>query len=69
MPDHTNSQHPLAHSIDGACKRANCGRSYLYGEISAGRLRAKKMGRRTIILDGDLRDWLTQLPSFNEAAA
>ena len=69
MPDKSDASRPLAHSIDGACEEADCGRSYMYGEISAGRLPAKKMGRRTIILDEDLRDWLKRLPSFNQAAA
>ena len=69
MPEKSDASRPLAHSIDGACEEADCGRSYLYGQISAGRLRAKKMGRRTIILDEDLRDFLMRLPDYNEAAA
>jgi excisionase family DNA binding protein len=66
MPDNADTQHLLAHSIDSACESVNCGRSFLYGEIAEGRLTAKKMGRRTIVLDEDLRGWLARLPSFNK---
>jgi len=33
----------------------------LYGEIGAGRLRARKLGRKTIVLDPDLKSWLASL--------
>jgi excisionase family DNA binding protein len=62
------SEAPLAHSIDGAAARANVGRVTLYEEINAGRLRARKVGRRTIILDDDLRAWLASLPVLKGAA-
>ena len=34
----------------------------LYAEIRDGRLKARKIGRRTIILSEDLRDFLAQAP-------
>lgn len=46
---------PLLHSIDGACRRLSMGRSWLYGEIAAGRIRVAKLGRRTLIPDEELR--------------
>ena len=53
---------PLAHSVEQAATRANCGRTTLYEEIKSGALAARKIGRRTIILDEDLRAWLAKLP-------
>jgi excisionase family DNA binding protein len=51
-----------AHSIKQAAKIAGVGRSFLYDEISAGRLVAKKAGRRTLIFEADLNAWLASLP-------
>jgi excisionase family DNA binding protein len=51
-----------AMSVDEFCERHNVGRTLAYGEISAGRLRARKVGRRTIITDDDAEDWLRCLP-------
>jgi hypothetical protein len=36
-------------------------RSWVYSEISAGKLRPTKAGRRTIFLVGDVADWLLDL--------
>jgi excisionase family DNA binding protein len=49
-------------SIVEAARTANIGRSTVYEAIKAGRLVARKMGRRTIILDRDLQAWLSTLP-------
>lgn len=49
----------LAYSIDEAAQASSVGRSLLYDEIRARRLRATKVGRRTIIAVDDLRAWLT----------
>lgn len=48
----------LAYSIEDATKAASVGRSLLYSEISAGNLRIRKIGRRTVILRDDLHEWL-----------
>ena len=53
---------PLAYSIMEACAAANVGRTALYQAIRSGQLRAVKHGRRTLILNDDLRRWLTNLP-------
>jgi excisionase family DNA binding protein len=52
----------LAHSIPEACSIACAGRTALYEAIRSGALRAVKRGRRTLILDDDLRRWLQSLP-------
>ena len=58
---------PLAHSVEEAATRANCGRTTVYAAIKARSLTARKIGRRTIILDEDLRRWLVSLPMQGDA--
>jgi excisionase family DNA binding protein len=53
---------PLAHTVEGAARVTTCGRTSVYAAIKAGELKARKIGRRTIILDEDLRAWLANLP-------
>jgi hypothetical protein len=36
----------------------------VYEEIRAGRLKARKCGRRTVVLAADLREWLASLPAW-----
>jgi excisionase family DNA binding protein len=57
----------LAHSIEDAARITSCGRTSIYAAIKEGALKARKFGRRTVILDEDLRDWLASLP-VREAA-
>ena len=52
----------LAYGIEEAAKVSGVGRSKVYEEIGAGRLIARKVGKRTIILAGDLNAWLKALP-------
>jgi hypothetical protein len=56
------SENPLAHTIETASRISTCGRTSLYAAIKAGDLKARKIGRRTVILHADLRDWLASLP-------
>jgi hypothetical protein len=39
-------------------------RAYIYQQIAEGKLRARKRGRRTVILPADLRAWVESLPEF-----
>ncbi len=57
-----------AHSIDWICEDSGLGRTFIYKEIKAGRLLARKAGRRTIILDPDYLAFLTALPTTEKAA-
>lgn len=60
----------LAYSIEETARITSLGRTALYDEIKAGRLKARKAGRRTVILDSDLRAWLASLlPLHQDAVA
>ena len=52
----------LAYSVRDAGLIACAGRTSVYEAIRTGELRAVKRGRRTLILDEDLRRWLQSLP-------
>ena len=54
----------LSFSIEEVCAATGIGRTKLYEAINKGYLPAKKYGRRTIILKGDLESFLTGLESY-----
>jgi hypothetical protein len=54
----------LAHSIGELSNNGPIGRSSIYNAIAAGKLRARKIGRRTIILDDDWRAFLRGAPAI-----
>ena len=49
-------------SISEACAFAGIGRTKIYQAIADGSLKARKCGKRTLILRDELRDFLTSLP-------
>jgi excisionase family DNA binding protein len=49
-------------SISEACAFAGTGRTKIYQAIADGHLKARKCGKRTLVLRGDLRDFLASLP-------
>jgi excisionase family DNA binding protein len=55
----------MAYSIDEVCKAAKLGRTSVYAAIKAGELKARKLGRRTLILHDDLIAFLNGLPTVN----
>ena len=55
----------LAYGIDEACAAANVCRDKLYGAIREGLLVARKYGRRTLILEDDLKAFLQSLPRLD----
>jgi hypothetical protein len=57
----------LAYSIRELAKNGPIGRSSIYNQIAAGRLCARKIGRRTIILDEDWRAFLAGTPAIAPA--
>ena len=55
----------LAYSIERLSKESDISRSMIYEEITAGRLIARKVGRRTIVRRSDALRWLRSLPSLD----
>ena len=53
-------------SIPEAMEISGIGRTLIYAEINAGRLIARKVQKRTLILRSDLDAWLTDLPQAGE---
>jgi excisionase family DNA binding protein len=60
---------PAALTVLDAARIACVGRSTIYDELAAGRLVAKKIGRRTIITAAALQSWLDTLPAYVPVAA
>ena len=55
----------LAYSITRLAKESDISRSMIYEEIAAGRLIARKIGRRTIVRRADALAWLRSLPRLS----
>jgi hypothetical protein len=53
-----------AMSIRAFCETYDIGRTKIYQEINAGRLKARKAGTRTIIGDDDAEEWWRSLPAI-----
>lgn len=51
-----------ADSIEAFCERYQIGKSTTYVEIKAGRLKAVKVGRRTLIPHNASAEWFKSLP-------
>jgi len=51
-------------SIKEFSEQYGIGRSSVYEELKAGRLRARKIGKRTIIAIDDAEEWLRNLPKM-----
>jgi Helix-turn-helix domain len=56
-----------AFSIQEFSKIYGPGRTKVYEELNSGRLRGRKVGRRTIITEDDAEDWLRHLPVIETA--
>ena len=55
----------MALSTDEACAEGKFGKNALYDAIRDGRLKARKLGRKTIILRSDLEAYLKSLPALD----
>jgi hypothetical protein len=52
----------LALSIPEVVQASGIGRTLVFSEMKAGRLVARKCGRRTVVLVDDLQNWLRAMP-------
>jgi len=54
----------ITYSVPEAVRATGMSRSALYLALKAGHLRARKQGKRTLIEDGELRRFISGLPTF-----
>ena len=64
-----NVSQRLAYGITAATEAVSIGRSTLYKEISAGRLKTFKIGNRTLIAADSLNEWLSAYRLGDESEA
>lgn len=57
------NRHKLAYTIPELVSASGAGRSKIYEEIAAGRLKVRKLGKRTLALHEDATAWLQSLPA------
>ena len=62
--EETLSMPKLSYSLASATKIADVGLTKLYEEINAGRLKAKKFGKRTLVTAVALEEWINNLPDY-----
>ena len=65
----TANFYPDALSIADACEMAGVGRSTIYAAIADGRLKARKLGRRTLILRDEMTRFLVALPEIKRTSS
>ena len=51
-----------AMTVDEFCGWANIGRSKFYQEVNEGRIKLRKIGRKSIVTTTDAEIWLASLP-------
>lgn len=59
MNTETSQHEPLAYSINDACRVSGIGRTTLYGLISKGEIKVRKVGARTLVPAESLRAFLS----------
>jgi excisionase family DNA binding protein len=57
---------PIAYTIKEACTVSRTGRTTLYSAIRRRDLVARKLGKKTLILEEDLRRWIERLPTISD---
>ena len=64
MVDKNLEVRACAYSVTEFCKIYGLGRTRAYAEIGSGRLKAKKIGRRTVVPAEAAEEWLSRLPDY-----
>lgn len=67
--DRNEIKQRFALSIPDVVQATGIGRNTIYDQINLGRLKARKVGTRTVIRVEDLQAWLDALPEREAAAA
>jgi len=57
---------PIAYTVKEACAVSRTGKTTLYGAIRRRDLVARKLGKKTLILEDDLRRRIEQLPRITD---
>jgi excisionase family DNA binding protein len=68
MANLNNPERPGAMSVEDFAKWAGVGRTTAWNEIRLGRLRAIKVGARTLVAFDDAQAWLSSRPEVLQAA-
>lgn len=63
------TRRPIAYGMSGAAQAVDLSPTKLRLEIAARRLRACKVGRRTLITANDLEAWAARLPDIHDVAS
>lgn len=63
---HQPSETRGAFSVDQFCAWASIGRSKFYQEVQEGRLRLRKVGRKSVVTMPDAMAWLSNLPAAQQ---
>ena len=66
--EHGQRARQRAMSIAEFSENYNIGRTKAYEELKSGRLRGRKIGKRTIITEDDAEEWLRRLPVIETRA-
>ena len=53
----------IARPVKAVCRVYGVGRSTVYEKIKDGTLRTKKAGKRTLVIEEDVRAWFDALPN------
>jgi excisionase family DNA binding protein len=59
---------PLAFRIVDVCRTTGLGRTTIYAAIKSGRLSGRKLGRTTVVLASDLKQFLHGLPTIGQSS-
>ena len=52
----------LAYTVDDLAEASGFGRQKLYSDIAAGRIPARRLDKRIVVLADDARAWIANLP-------
>jgi excisionase family DNA binding protein len=54
----------LLYSVPQCCRLAAIGRTKFYELVASGEIPVRKVGKKTLVLAADRRDWVERLPTI-----